>query len=308
MSIPSTIDVAFTQQYGTMIYILAQQMKSRFASRVRNETVSGAKDAYYERLGEAEIEDIVTRHPATPLNELPHTRRRVTMTDSHTNALLDHQDKLKMLINPENEYAQMQAAALGRKIDDKIITAAFGNAAAGVDGTTSVTFQDESVSINGDGTVTTLGTLAAVATIVDITLEKMLTMSRIYNQEDVDPDIQKYWAVSPKDIADMLDLTEVGSADYNTVKTLVNGKVDTYMGFNWFWTNRLTADAVTETGQRTLSWATDGLLFATAENIFVRMDERRDISYAFQVYSRMSNGAVRMEGAKVHECLNKIAV
>lgn len=304
MAIPSTIDTAFTQQYGSMIYTLAQQKTSRFASRVRNETVRGAKDAYFDRLGEAEVEDITTRHPDTPLNELPHTRRRVTLTDSHTNALLDHADKLKMLIDPTNEYARMQAAALGRKIDDKIIAAALGTAAAGVDGTTSVTFQSESVGINGDGTVTSLGTLAAVATVADFSLEKILTMLRVFNSEDVDPDVQKYWAITPLDVENILNVTEIGSADYNTVKALQAGSFEQFAGFTFFWTNRLTLDAATSTAYRTIAWAQDGILFATAEGIFNRITERADVSYAVQVYSRMSNGAVRMEGAKVHECLN----
>lgn len=308
MAMPSTIDTAFVNQYGSMLYVLAQQKKSRFASRVRNETAVGAKNAAYDRIGEAEVEDITTRHPATPLNEIPNSRRWVTPTDSHTNALLDHQDQLKMIINPTNKYAQMQAAALGRKIDDKIIAAALGTAAAGETVTsTSVEFKDESVSINGDGTATTLGTLAAVNVVADMTLAKMLLMAQIFNQEDVDPDIPKYWAVNPKTISDMLDLTEIGSSDFNTVKALVGGSVEYYMGFNWFWTNRITKDAATETAYRSIAWAKDGLLYATQEGIFNRMDERKDLSYAIQVYSRMSNGAVRMEGAKVHECLNQVA-
>jgi hypothetical protein len=307
MSLPSTIDVAFAQQYSSMLYILSQQKKSKFAPRVRNEVIRGAKDGYYDRLGEAEVEDISTRHPDTPINEIPNSRRRVTMTDSHTNALIDHQDQLKMLINPQNPYAQVQGAALGRKIDDKIITAALGAANAGVDGTTSVEFKDESVSINGDGTVTTLGTLASVGTIVDMSLAKILTMKRLYDDEDVDPDIPLYWAVSPKDVEDMLNITEIGSADYNTVKALAAGNVETFSGFEFFKSTRLTADAATSTGRRTISWAMDGLLFASADSITSKIDEREDKSYAVQVYSRMSNGAVRMDGDKVHECLNKIA-
>lgn len=307
MATPSTIDTAFVNRYSSTIYILAQQMKSRFAPRVRRETVRGAQHAFFDRLGEAEIEDITTRHPATPLNELPHSRRRVTITDSHTNALIDHQDQLKMLIQPGNRYADMQAAALGRKIDDKIIEGALGTASAGQTGTTNVEFKDEAISINGDGTATTLGTLAAVNTIVDITKAKMLLMMQIFNQEDVDPDMTKYWAVNPKTTMDMLGLTEVASADYNVVKTLVEGKVDTFMGFKWFWSNRITKDAASSTGYRSIAWAEDGILFATQEGVYSRMDERADLSYAYQVYSRMSNGAVRMEGAKVHECLNKVA-
>jgi hypothetical protein len=38
-----------------------------------------------------------------------------------------------------------------------------------------------------------------------------------------------------------------------------------------------------------------------------RVSEREDLSYTIQVYSRMVNGAVRLDGDKVHECLNQVA-
>jgi hypothetical protein len=240
--------------------------------------------------------------------EIPHTRRWVVPIFHHTASLIDDMDKLQTLTNPQNEYAQAQAMYFARWLDDKIIAGALGNAAAGNTVTTSsVAFQDESISINGDGTVTTLGTLAAVATIVDISLEKILTMLRIFNDEDVDPDLTKYWATSPKDLEDLLNLTEVGSADYNTVKTLVSGKMETFGGFQWMWSTRLTKDAASETARRNIAWTPTGIVLGRHEDMFTRITEESTISFSTQIYARTSAGAVRMEGAKVHECLNKIA-
>jgi hypothetical protein len=309
MSLPSTIDTAFVQQYQNMIYVLCQQKMSKFAPRVRNESVQGESKAF-ERLGEAEVEEITTRHPQTPNNEQPHSRRWVTPKNYHTASLIDEMDKLAMLIDPTNEYSQNQASALGRQTDDIIIAAALGTAAAGVTATTSsVAFKDETISINGDanGSATSLGTLAAVGTVADIDLGKILLMMSIYNQADVDPGLTKYWAVSPKSIADMLNLTEVGSADYNTVKALAAGTMDSFAGFQFFFSNRLTKDAATSTAYRSISWAQDGILFASAQGVTSRMSERDDLSYSAQVYSKMNGGAVRMDGDKVHECLNKVA-
>jgi hypothetical protein len=290
-----------------MIYSLCQQRKSKFASRVRNESIQGESKAF-DRLGEAEVEEITTRHPPTPNNEQPHSRRWATPSNYHTNSYIDDQDKLKMLINPTNEYAQNQASALGRQTDDLIITAALGSAAAGVTPTTTtVAFKDESISINGDGTVTDLGTLAVVGTIVDMSLAKIETMLRLFHDEDVDPEIPLYWAVSPKSVEDMLQLTQIGSADYNTVKALAEGRVERFSGFQFFWTTRLTKDAATTTGYRSFAWAQDGIIWASAKGVESRIDEREDLSYTTQVYSRMNGGAVRMDGDKVHECLNKVA-
>lgn len=307
MSLPSSIDTAFVMQYQSMIYTMSQQKKSKFAPNVRNEPIQGeSKD--FDRLGPAEVEEITTRHPATPNNEQPHSRRWVTPSNWHTNSYIDDADKLKMLIDPTNMYAQNQASALGCKTDDVIIAAALGSAAAGVTPTTtSVAFKDESVSINGDGTVTTLGTLAAVTTIVDMSLAKMATMLRIFNNEDVDPEIPKYWAITPKDVEDLLQISQINSADYNTIKVLREGVINYYLGFNMFWCNRITKDAATGTGYRTIAWAKDGIVYASARGIESRITERADLSYSNQVYSRMNGGAVRLDGDKVHECLNKVA-
>jgi len=300
----STISTAFVQQYSDMLYPLSQQQKSKFAMNVRQESCQGESKSF-DRLGEATIEEITTRHPATPNNEQPHSRRWVTPTNHHTNSLIDNADKLKMIIDPTNEYAQNQARAMGRQMDDTIITAALGTAAAGVTATTSsIAFKDESVSINGDGTITTLGTLAAVATIVNITLAKVATMGRLFSEADIDEEIPLFWAITPKDVSDMLNLAVFTSSDYVDLRPLRTGKIVNYLGFNFVMSNRLTKDAVGSTGYRTFAWAQDGIIYASAEGITTRMSERDDLSYTAQVYSRMNGGAVRMDGDKVHECLN----
>lgn len=303
----STVSTAFTEQYSALVYTLAQQKGSKLKMCVRNETVNNARNAYFERLGLADAQEITTRHGDTPLNEIPHSRRRLTPVDYNTATLLDNQDQLKMLIDPKSPYAQAQAMSLGRTIDDVIIAAVYADVATGQSGGTTVAFEDDSRSMNGDGTITTLGTLASAGTETDISLAKILAMMNLFNEEDVDVDIPKYWCVSPREIQVMLDITEVGSADYNTVKTLVQGKVDSFMGFNWIWSNRLPLDDASSTTTRTFAWAEDGIILGTAENISSRITERDDKNYAIQVYSEMSCGAIRLEGAKVHEALMDLA-
>lgn len=304
----STVEVARTQQYGTMIQSLSQQVKARFVSRVRPETIVGAKAKSFDLLAEAESQESTIRHGDTPLNEIEHTRRWVSMTDTDTGTLLDKQDEWKMLLDPKNKYTQHQAFELGRKQDDKIIAAAVGPAFTGETlGSSSVAFKDDSISINGDGTATALGTLATPQTEVDISIAKLLLMMLIFNQEDVDPSIRKYWAVNPKAISDLLDITEIKSHDFATLKNLQNGNVEQYAGFNFFWSNRILKDTTDQTTYRSLAWAEDGLIFGQAKDIIARISERADKKYSWQVYSVISCGAVRLEGAKVHECLNKVA-
>lgn len=303
----STVTTAFTEQYSALVYMLSQQKGSKFRNLVRNETLSSSRNAYFERLGTATAQEITTRHGDTPLNEIPHSRRRLTPADYNTATLLDNADQLKMLIDPKSPYAIAQAMELGRIIDDVIITAALGSVSTGQTGGTEVAFEDDSRSMNGDGTITALGTLASSGTETDITLAKILAMMNLFNEEDVDSDIPKIWAVSPREIQVMLDIVEVGSADFNTVKALAAGKVDTFAGFKFFWTNRLPLDAASSDTTRTFAWAQDGLILGTAETITSKISERDDKNYSIQVYAEQSVGAIRLEGAKVHEALMDLA-
>jgi len=302
----STVSTAFVQNYSANVYMLCQQVGSKMRNKVRLETVSRAENAYFDRLGEADCQEITSRHGDTPLNEIPHSRRRLTPADYNTATLIDNADQLKMLIDPRSPYARAQAMELGRKTDDVIIAGAFADAVTGKAGTGTVTFQSDSVSINGDGTVTTLGTLAVSGTEVDMSLNKMLLMMEIFNLADVDPDIPKHWMIAPKTVRDMLQLTQVGSADYNTVKAIVEGKVEYWGGFNYFWSNRITKDAASSAAYRSLAWAQDGIILGQAEGIMSRITERADKNYSMQVYSEMSIGAIRLDGDKVHECLNDV--
>ncbi len=302
----STVTVAFTEQYEALIWNLAQQKGSKFRNRVKLKDVSNAKNAYVERLGLATVQQITSRHGDTPLNEIEHTRRMLTPADYNTATLLDKQDEIKMLIDPTNDYAVAQSNALGRQLDDLLITAATEAASTGVTGAGSIDLYQESIGIDGDGDEALVGTLPAVATIAGMTLEKILVMVDLFNRADVDADLPKHWAVAPACISYMLALTQIGSADYNTVRALQAGKVETYAGFSFFWTNRLLHDVVTETSHRTLAWAQPGICLGEPKGITARISERDDKNYTTQVYAEMSAGAVRVEGVMVHECLNKL--
>ena len=62
--------------------------------------------------------------------DTPHSRRMVTMDSWEWADLIDDADKVRMLIDPTSSYAKAAAAAMGRAMDDEIIAAATGTAAA----------------------------------------------------------------------------------------------------------------------------------------------------------------------------------
>lgn len=278
------VTTAFVQQYSANVQMLSQQMGSRLRDAVRIENVVG-KNAFIDQIGVATAQVRSTRHADTPQIDTPHSRRRLTLADYEYADLIDDQDKIRMLIDPTSSYAKAAAAAMGRSMDDVIITAATGAASTGETG---------SGTANLHATNNTVGSASSND---GLTLAKLQEAKRKMDLNDVDPSIPRYLAVGPKQIEDLLGNTTVTSSDYNSVKALVQGELDTFMGFKFIMTNRL---AVSATDVRTcFAWAEDGITLGLGKDISARIDERADKSYATQVYYCMSLGAVRMEEDKV---------
>ena len=279
------ITTAFVNQFSSNIQMLSQQMGSLLRNAVDVETVNGEK-AFFDQVGSAAAVLRTTRHADTPLIDTPHSRRMVTMSDYEYADLIDDQDKVRLLVDPTSTYARAAAAAMGRAMDDVIISAALGTSLTGKDGTTSTPFDtNNQIAVGAAG----------------LTLAKLIEAKEILDSNDVDPSIPRYIAVSPKQITNLLDDPEVTSADYNTVRALVKGELDTYVGFKFVTTNRLGLDGSGD--RRCFAWAMDGIKLAVGKEPAARIDERADKSYATQVYYCMSVGATRMEEAKVVEIL-----
>ena len=279
------ITTAFVNQFSSNIQMLSQQMGSLLRNAVDVETVNGEK-AFFDQVGSAAAVLRTTRHADTPLIDTPHSRRMVTMSDYEYADLIDDQDKVRLLVDPTSTYARAAAAAMGRAMDDVIISAALSTSLTGKDGTTSTAFDSNNqIAVGAAG----------------LTLAKLLEAKEILDSNDVDPSIPRYIAVSPKQITNLLDDPEVTSADYNTVRALVKGELDTYVGFKFVTTNRLGLDGSGD--RRCFAWAMDGIKLAVGKEPTARIDERADKSYATQVYYCMSVGATRMEEAKVVEIL-----
>jgi hypothetical protein len=279
----SQITTAFVEQYSANIQMLSQQMGSLLRDAVRNESVVG-KDAYFDQIGKVTAILKTSRHSDTPQIDTPHSRRRVSLADYEFADLIDQQDKVRLLIDPTSSYAKAAAYAMGRAMDDVIIAAALGTANTGVSGGTPVTFPAGNiVAANTGGTGMNIAKLAAAKQILDA--------------GDVDPSIKRHIVVSPTEISDLLGTTAVTSSDFNTVKALVQGELDSFMGFKFHVSNRLTVNGAGNT--QCIAFAEDGILLGIGKDVTARIDERADKSYATQVYYCQTIGATRMEEAKV---------
>ena len=279
----SQITTAFVNQYSSNIQMLSQQMGSLLRGAVDVESVNGEK-AFFDQVGSAAAVLRTTRHADTPLIDTPHSRRMVTMSDYEYADLIDDQDKVRLLVDPTSTYARAAAAAMGRAMDDVIIAAAIGTAKTGKDGSTSTALPSGQKVVHGSAS---------------LTIAKLLSAKEILDEGSVDPSIPRYIVCAPKQITSLLGTTQVTSSDFNTVKALAQGQMDTFSGFKFIVSNRLTTDG--DGNRAVIAFAGDGLKLAMGKEPTARIDERSDKSYATQVYYCQTIGATRMEEAKVVE-------
>lgn len=273
----------FVTQYASNVQMLVQQKGSRLKDAVRQEMVTG-EIAYFDQIGLGTAVKRSSRHADTPFTETPHARRQVMLEDFEYADLIDRFDAKKALIDPTSAYTQAAAYAMGRAMDDVIINAANGVSRTGKSGQNSVPLPaSQKILSNNEG----------------LTLAKLLQVKEILDAAENDPDEMRYIACPAKDITVLLNTTQVTSSDYNIVKSLVSGQVDTFLGFTFIRTQRLN---LLPNGDRAcLAWRESALTLALGQAPNVKITERDDKSFATQVYYSMSIGATRMEEEGVVE-------
>ena len=277
------ITTAFVNQFSANVQMLSQQMGSLLRNAVDTESVNGEK-AFFDQVGQAAAVLRTSRHQDTPLVDTPHTRRMVTMSDYEYADLIDDSDKVRLLVDPTSTYSRAAAAAMGRAMDDVIITAALGTSQTGKDGSTSTTLPAGQKIAHGSA---------------GLTIAKLVSAKELLDAASVDPSIPRHIIVSPKQISDLLNNTTVTSSDFNTVKALAQGEISSFVGFNFIVSNRLNTDSNSD--RQVIAFAQDGIKLAVGKEPAARIDERADKSYSTQVYYCQTIGATRMEEEKVVE-------
>jgi hypothetical protein len=315
------ITTAFVQQYRDNVLHLAQQKGSRLRSTVKTTPDIVGQNYYFERIGATGVRVKQGRHSPTPLISTPHSRRRVSMVTYNWGEAVDNDDKLKVLINPESEYVQAAQSAFGRNMDDIIIAAILGTSKAGTDGATDVAFPTTGgplttgqyvtrTAINNDSTLD-----AGTTDSSSLSPQRMRQIKFLFDAQDVDPDEERYAVVSAGAIKNMLSHVQVTSADYNTVKALAEGAIDTYMGFKFILSNRLpivgtpsilgitypaVAGTISSNGDRLcLFYTRSGIGLAMQEDVKTEVAKDPSLSFSTRIYMEMVMGATRVEEARV---------
>lgn len=275
-------------QYNGNVMYLSQQKGTKFRGFCRLEDLVGKKGAY-DQLGPTKPTRRKGRHSDTVLVNTPHYRRWVTAFTWDWADMVDDDDKLKMLYDPTHPYAVNAAYAFGRQKDDVILEAAFADVVAGEEGDEVIVWADQTDQII---------TEAEDSENTGLSIEKLILAREAVGLADVDEDVPWYMGVSPKQISNLFRTTEIKSYDYNEVKALYEGKVDTFMGFKFVKSNRILANGTT---RRCVAFAKDSIVLAEPKNVKTDIGPRRDKNNATQIFVTMNLGGVRMEEKQVIE-------
>lgn len=275
------VDVARVQQYKSNVTLLFQQEGSLLRNVLREEAGKG-KIQYFELIAPTAAVKRTVRHQLTPQTPSVHSRRGCIMDDYEWNDYVDDQDKIRMLISPESPYARNASYALGRSLDATIYAQLRGSALTGETGASTQALPAGQKIAHGS---------------VGFTLEKILQSHRMLGRSKV-PMRDRYMIVEPFAIEDLLQLPEITSSDYNSVKSLVAGDINSFMGFSWV--NYLEMAAESNV-YYAVACHKDSAGLAMGEDIMTRIDELPERGYTTQVYARATFGAVRIQDEGVIE-------
>lgn len=277
------IDTAFKKEFATTLYLLSQQSGSKLMGTVRHETDFTGEAKFYNQYGEDEAKEKNTRHQDIEYNADDYSRRMVTPKLAYWSKLIDTEDEISMGLDPKSALMTAGKNCIGRKIDDYILTALRGTAMTGSDGTTETALgSGQKVAADGTG----------------LTLDKILDAQEIMNDADV-PEDERYWVYGPKQLKDLLKITEVTSIDFNAQKALVAGRMSAFLGFTWIMSTRLTLSSTT---RYNMAYHRQGILLASQGGVNTAIDKIvTKVKQPWQLYADIYCGATRMEEEMVVE-------
>jgi len=291
-----TIDTSYYRELEDMFYVLTQQKKSKLENLVTVRTGIKAKSWDKNRIDATEAYDVTAANADTILIEQPFSRRRMNLLPRAWAAMLDEFDEAMMLLSPESEYVQSCLAALNRRKDSVIIAAMTGTAVSvGAADDTAGGYTNVSLPTTG-------GVLGIGQVIVDggtgLTVEKLRQTMAILDANEFPPE-DRHIAWSPVAKMQLLRTTEATSTDYNTVRALVNGEIDTFLGFKFvtFGTKSPGSASLSKSGniRQCIAWHKSAVTFGSGAVRELSLKQRPDKNDNWQVLGKLLAGAVRMD-------------
>lgn len=271
--------------YGSEVDTLLRQRGSKLRPFVTTVPIKGKRD-FFEQIGAVTTNAKTTRHQDIEYSNTEHARRSVAAVVRYAADLIDSDDIARTLINPSNEYAVAQADALGADWDDIIFSAGMGIAYTGVDGTTQTAY-DTNMTVANNVREAGVSDAAYGLNVAKLRRAKKLMDARHVPKED------RFISVNAAAMESLLGTTRATSADYANVKALVNGEMDTFVGFKFVDCQRVPSDG---TYDKVMFWHKRGIRVGVHQDVKARMDYiKTKVGEVLQVHTWFDVGGTRMQ-------------
>jgi hypothetical protein len=201
-----SISNAFVTLFDTEVK-QAYQADAVLRNTVRLRTGVTASTHKFPKIGSGVAQVRVPQTDVTPLN-VTYSQATVTLTDYIAAEYSDIFNQAKVNFDERQELVQVVAKAIGRRSDQMIIDA-----------------------LSGSGTSLTVANSIGGAT-TNMNMAKLREAQRLMNANNV-PMEDRYIVMHASQLSNLLSETQVTSSDFNSVKALVQGEINTFMGFTF---------------------------------------------------------------------------
>lgn len=209
-----TLSTAAQKEFDSEVKQSFQQMGLlRNAVTVRGNVK--ASTYQFNKIGKGLANQKAVHEIVTPM-DVAHTQQVATLSKWYAPEYTDYFSNEEAPFDERQELVNVIAGALGRRMDQLVLDA----------------ISDATISYAaGNQVATSIG-----GADTNLNIEKLVEAARILDDAGV-PSEDRYFIGSTSGKAALLGQTEVTSSDYANVKALVQGDVDTFMGFKFIWIN-----------------------------------------------------------------------
>jgi hypothetical protein len=178
------------------------------ACRMRRNVVGST--ANFRLTGKGVAKQKAVQSNVIPMN-VTHVNRTATLQDWHASDYSDIFAQATVNFDEKSELAKAVAMAMGRRADQIVIDGALATDAAA---------NAAAVDTNVGGTAS------------GFNLDKVLRLSRLLNAAGV-PNSGRHLAVTARALEQCLLISQFSSADYNGMRALQSGEINSFAGFMW---------------------------------------------------------------------------
>ena len=249
----------------------AYQAEQQLAGTCRTRTGVVGSTVQFPLIGKGVAGIRIPQTDVTPLN-IAHTNVTATLSDFAAPEYTDIFDQTHVNYEERSELVQVVAGAIGRRADqiklDAMVaatpTATVGNDIGGTDS--------------------------------NLNVAKIREAKRQLDGNNV-PAGDRFFLMSADGLANLLSETEISSSDFNTVKALVNGQVNTFLGFTFIMMGDRDEGGLTIDGssdRTSFAWHKDAMGYAES------MAQSTEINYVAEktswlVTGKLSAGSVAID-------------